>query len=174
MKRDDFPHVVISAVARTPVGLKCGTLSNFSAEDLGVLASEEAIRRSGVPRERIDASVGANVYQFTAPGAQDIYFPRNIALRCHLNIETPGLLVQRICGSGFQTVISAFQHIAMPDAVDDTGIVLKALVAKSLEPSLDRAAMEAARKTTFHPALQRDKPVGVWVAYPVRFMLKDQ
>lgn len=124
MKRNDFPHVVISAVARTPVGLKCGTLSNFSAEDLGVLAAEDAIRRSGVPRERIDASIGANVYQFTAPGAQDIYFPRNIALRCHLNIETPGLLVQRICGSGFQTVISAFQHIAMPYAVDDTRIVL--------------------------------------------------
>ncbi|MGB2987597.1 MAG: thiolase family protein [Phycisphaerae bacterium] len=124
MKRNEYPHVVIAGAARTPVGLKCGTLSNFSAEDLGVLAAEEAIRRSGVARERIDASIGANVYQFTAPGAQDIYFPRNVALRCHLKTETPGLLVQRICASGFQTVISAFQHIAMPDAVDDTKIVL--------------------------------------------------
>lgn len=57
--------------------------------------------------------------------------------------------------------------------VDETGKVLKAYVAKSLEPSLDQAALEAARKTTFYPALQRDKPVGVWVAYPVRFQLKD-
>ena len=57
--------------------------------------------------------------------------------------------------------------------VDQTGKVLKALVAKSLEPSLDQAALEAARKTTFSPALQRDKPVGVWVAYPVRFQLKN-
>ena len=124
MKRDDFPHVVIAAAARTPVGLKCGTLSNFSAEDLGVLAAEEAIRRSGVPRELIDGTVGANVYQFTAPGCQDIYFPRNVALRCHLNVETPGLLVQRICGSGFQTVICAFQQIALPDAVDEAKIML--------------------------------------------------
>lgn len=124
MKHNDVPRLVIAAAARTPVGLKCGTLSQFSPEDLGVLAAEEVIRRSGVPRERIDATIGANVYQFTAPGAQDIYFPRNISLRCHLNIETPGLLVQRICGSGFQTVISAFQQIAMPDAVDDAKIVL--------------------------------------------------
>ena len=91
---------------------------------LGVLAAEEAIRRSGVARERIDATIGAQVYQYTAPGAQDIYFPRNVSLRCHLNIDTPGLLVQRICGSGFQTVINAFQQIALPDAVDDAKVVL--------------------------------------------------
>ncbi len=124
MKQNDVPRLVIAAAARTPVGVKCGTLSQFSPEDLGVLAAEEVIHRSGVPREKIDATIGANVYQFTAPGCQDIYFPRNISLRCHLNIETPGLLVQRICGSGFQTVISAFQQIAMPDAVDDAKIVL--------------------------------------------------
>jgi acetyl-CoA acyltransferase 2 len=124
VKRSELPCVVIAGAARTPVGLKCGTLRNFSAEDLGVLAAEEAIRRSGVARERIDATVGANVYQYTAPGAQDIYFPRNVALRCHLNTETPALMVQRICASGFQTVINAFQQIALPDAVDDSKIVL--------------------------------------------------
>jgi len=57
--------------------------------------------------------------------------------------------------------------------VDENGKVIKALVATSLESSMDEAALEAARKTTFYPALQRDKPVGVWVAYPVRFRLKD-
>jgi acetyl-CoA acyltransferase 2 len=124
VKRNDFPQVVIAGAARTPVGLKCGTLRNFAPEDLGVLAAEEAIRRSSVAREKIDAVVGANVYQYTAPGAQDIYFPRNVGLRCHLNTETPGLLVQRICGSGFQTVINAFQQIALPDSVDDARIVL--------------------------------------------------
>jgi acetyl-CoA acetyltransferase family protein len=124
VKRNEYPRVVIAGAARTPVGLKCGTLSRFSAEDLGVLAGEEAIRRSGIAREKIDCVVGANVYQFTAPGAQDIYFPRNVALRCRLPIETPGLLVQRICGSGLQTVINAFQQIALPDAVDETSVAL--------------------------------------------------
>ncbi|MEW6249914.1 MAG: thiolase family protein [Planctomycetota bacterium] len=124
MKRSEFPRIVIAGAARTPIGLKCGTLSGFAAEDLGVLAAEEALRRSGIARERIDCVVGANVYQFTAPGAQDIYFPRNIALRCQLPLETPGLLVQRICGSGLQTVINAFQQIALPACIDQTRAVL--------------------------------------------------
>ena len=59
MKRNEYPRVVIAGAARTPVGVKCGTLSDFAPEDLGVLASEEAIRRCGVARERIDAVVGA-------------------------------------------------------------------------------------------------------------------
>lgn len=124
MPDNGYPDVVIAAGARTPIGVKCGTLSNFSAEDLGVLAAEEAIRRSGVARESIDAVVGANVYQMTAPGMQDIYFPRNVGLRCHLSTETPALMVQRICGSGLQTVINGFQQIALPNIVDDASVVL--------------------------------------------------
>ncbi len=110
--------------ARTPIGVKCGTLSGFAPEDLAVLACEEAIRRGGVARERVDVAVGANVYQYTAPGAQDIYFPRNVGLRCHLPTETPGLMVQRICGSGLQTAVTAFQHIALPESVDDAKVAL--------------------------------------------------
>lgn len=124
MKNDKHPRVVIAGAARTPVGVKCGTLSGFAPEDLAVLACEEAIRRSGVAREKIDATIGANVYQYTAPGCQDIYFPRNVALRCHLRTETPGLMVQRICASGLQTVVNAFQQIILPDAVDDAKIIL--------------------------------------------------
>ena len=124
MPRNGVPQVVIAGAARTPVGVKSGTLSGFAAEDLAVLAAEEAIRRSGVQREKIDAAVGANVYQFTAPGIQDIYFPRNVALRCHLNTETPALMVQRICGSGLQTVVNGYQQIVLPEAVDDAQTVL--------------------------------------------------
>lgn len=124
MKRSTFPKIVISAGARTPVGVKCGTLSSFSPEDLAVLACEEAINRCGIERKNIDFAVGANVYQYTAPHGQDLYFPRNVGLRCKLNIEAPALMVQRICGSGIQTMISAFQQIALPDIVDDSQIAL--------------------------------------------------
>lgn len=120
----DGAYVVIAGAARTPVGLKCGTLRNFSAEDLAALAGEEAIQRSTVAREHIDAAVGANVYQFTAPGTQDIYFPRNVALRCRLPMEAPALLVQRICGSGLQAVVTGYQQIVLPEAIDDARVVL--------------------------------------------------
>jgi len=121
---NEISEVMIVGAARTPIGGKCGTLVNLSPEDLAVLACEEAIRRSNIQREHVDAAVGANVYQYTAPGMQDIYFPRNVALRCHLNTEVPALMVQRICGSGLQTVINGFQQIVLPDAVDNAGVVL--------------------------------------------------
>ncbi len=124
MNQNGFPAAVIIGAARTPIGVKCGTLSEFAPEQLAALACEEAIRRGGVDRERIDNAIGANVYQYTAPGAQDIYFPRNVALRCGLREETPGLMVQRICGSGLQTMINGFQQIALPEAVDHTRIAL--------------------------------------------------
>jgi acetyl-CoA acetyltransferase family protein len=124
MTANNLPRVVIAGASRTPVGVKCGTLSNLSAEDLAVLAAQETIRRSGVDREAIDAAIGANVYQFTAPGTQDIYFPRNVALRCDLRTEIPALMVQRICGSGVQTVINAFQQIAMPPELDEASVIL--------------------------------------------------
>lgn len=116
--------VVIAGAARTPVGVKCGTLRNLAAENLAALAVEEVISRSGVKREQIDTVVGANVYQFTAVGLQDIYFPRNVAMMCKLRTEVPALMVQRICGSGMQAVINAFQQILLPDEVDDASLAL--------------------------------------------------
>ena len=140
MSRQGLKNIVIVGAARTPVGIKCGTLSSFAAEDLAVLAVEEVIRRSGVNTDDIDAVVGANVYQFTAPGAQDIYFPRNVALRCKLKPEVPALMVQRICGSGLQTVINAAQQIALPDEMDDARLVLSfAAETMSRAPQILRA-----------------------------------
>lgn len=139
------PHLVITGAARTPVGLKCGTLSQFSAEDLAVFASREAMSRAGLGPNQIDAVIGANVYQFTAPGAQDLYFPRNVSLRCDIPIEIPALMVQRICGSGFQTVINAMQQIAMPDAFDDANIILCcAGETMSRTPQINRAPRRSA------------------------------
>ncbi len=124
MSTDGKQRVVIAGGARTPVGIKCGSLGGFAAEDLAVIAGDEAIQRAGIKAEDVDAAVGANVYQFTAPGGQDIYFPRNVALRVGMSIEAPALMVQRICGSGFETVISAMQQLMMPNAIDDTSVAL--------------------------------------------------
>jgi len=58
--------------------------------------------------------------------------------------------------------------------VDVDGKVIDAVVLKSLgNVGCDEAAIEAAKQCRFEPALQRDKPVRVWVSYPVRFVLKD-
>ncbi|MBL1218369.1 MAG: thiolase family protein [Planctomycetes bacterium] len=140
MAKSEKSSVVIAGAARTPIGIKCGTLSSFAPEDLAVLAANEAISRSGVNAEEIDAAIGANVYQFTAPHTQDLYFPRNVGLRCGLRTETPALMVQRICGSGMQTVINAWQQIAMPPELDDASVILCfAAEAMSRCPRINRA-----------------------------------
>lgn len=57
--------------------------------------------------------------------------------------------------------------------VDKGGNVAKVRVLKSSgNEALDEAAMEALRASTFSPALQGDKPVAVWLSYPVVFSLE--
>ncbi len=57
--------------------------------------------------------------------------------------------------------------------VDVDGRVLKAQVLKSLNQALDVEAVKAAKASLFSPAKQRDKPVRVWVSYPVEFVLRE-
>ena len=57
--------------------------------------------------------------------------------------------------------------------VDTDGAVLKVQVLKPFHLALDDAAVEAAKSWKFSPAKQRDKPVRVWVSFPVNFILKE-
>ncbi len=57
--------------------------------------------------------------------------------------------------------------------VDEKGNVVNVKVLKGLGAGLDEAAIAAAMQCKFKPAMQRDKPVKVWVSYPVRFILKE-
>jgi len=57
--------------------------------------------------------------------------------------------------------------------INEEGYVTNACVAQSLHPLLDEAALEAAKRTTFYPALKDGEPIGFWIVYPVRFQLED-
>jgi len=57
--------------------------------------------------------------------------------------------------------------------VDVDGRVLKAKVLKGLTPDINAAAVKAALTFVFYPAKQRDKPVKVWVSYPITFKLEE-
>ena len=59
--------------------------------------------------------------------------------------------------------------------IDKKGNVIKTVVVKGLKGTgLNEAAMDALEKTKFKPAIQRDKPVGVWLAIPVTFKLNTR
>ncbi|CAG8776471.1 11701_t:CDS:2, partial [Acaulospora morrowiae] len=61
----------------------------------------------------IDSVIFGNVCQTDNAAA---YLARHVGLRAGLPIETPALTINRLCGSGFQAVISAVQEIRSGDA----------------------------------------------------------
>jgi acetyl-CoA acyltransferase 2 len=105
--------VVFLSAARTAMGTFGGSLKDKSAIDLGVVASEAAVERSGVAPKDFGHVIFGNVMQTSADA---IYMARHIGLRAGLPIETPALTVNRLCGSGFQSVIDGSQEIRLGNA----------------------------------------------------------
>jgi len=99
--------------ARTPFGKLCGTLGQVSPTDLGIYATKAAIEKSGMKGEDIDQLMYANIGQSSA----DSYFlPRHIGLFSGIPEGVPAVMLQRICGSGFETIISGAEQISMGKA----------------------------------------------------------
>ena len=94
-------EAVIVAAARTPIGTaRRGSLIGFSAFDLGRLAVESALKRSGVATDDVDDLVLGEVLQ----GGGDI--ARYVAIELGL-IEVPGVAHNRHCASGMAAVQTA-------------------------------------------------------------------
>lgn len=55
--------------------------------------------------------------------------------------------------------------------IDEKGNVAKAKIEQGVKDMLDEAALAAAKKAKFSPALLKDKPVKVWVILPIAFKL---
>jgi acetyl-CoA acetyltransferase len=96
--------VLFLSAKRTAFGAFGGALKDLRATDLGTLAAQAALAQAGVPPEQIDEVIFGNVLQTTP---EDVYCARHIGLRAGLPVETPALTVNRLCGSGFQAIITA-------------------------------------------------------------------
>jgi len=105
--------IYIVAAKRTPFGTFGGTLKKHSATDLGVLAAKAALEAGGVDPSIIDAVCIGNVAQTSADA---IYLARHVGLKSGVPIEVPALTVNRLCGSGFQSVINGAQDILTGEA----------------------------------------------------------
>jgi acetyl-CoA acetyltransferase family protein len=99
--------------ARTPMGRYCGKLRDFTAMDLGAIAATEAMKRSEVEPAEIDHCVMGNAQQTSGDA---IYGARHVALKAGIPIEVPALTVNRLCGSGMQSVVSAAQMIQLGES----------------------------------------------------------
>lgn len=98
---------------RTPFANLSETLRNVSPTDLGIYAARAAFEASGVPPEDVDAVIAGNVAQ----ASFDAYMlPRHIGLYSGVPQSRPALLVHRLCGTGFEAILTAADQIKLGKA----------------------------------------------------------
>jgi len=89
-----------------------GKLKDVTAMELGAVALRGALDKSGVKADQIEHTVVGNALQ-TSPGS--IYGARHVALQAEVPIDRPALTVNRLCGSGIQSIVSAAQMIKLDE-----------------------------------------------------------
>ena len=104
--------VVIVGAARTPIGTFLGGLSPLTAPQLGSIAIKAALERAGVDPAKVDEVWMGNVLQAGVGQAP----ARQAALGAGIPDTVPCNTLNKVCGSGLKTVISAAQAIALGDA----------------------------------------------------------
>ncbi len=105
--------IVILDGARTPMAEYNGQFTEISAIDLGVIAAKEALRRSGMAPEEVDHVIVGNALQTSGDA---IYGARHVGLKAGVPKEVPALTVNRLCGSGIQSIINAVEQIELDEA----------------------------------------------------------
>jgi acetyl-CoA acetyltransferase family protein len=106
-------NVVILGGARTPMsewvggkrgdGEPGGALKDVSALELGAVAAKGALAKTGVPADRIEHVIMGNALQTSGDA---LYGARHVGLKAGVPVRVPALTVNRLCGSGIQSLIS--------------------------------------------------------------------
>src|SRR5690242_21270648 len=105
--------VFILGGKRTPMGEYVGALKDISAIDLGATAARAALETTGVAAEEIDHTIFGNALQTSGDA---IYGARHVALKAGIPYDRPALTVNRLCGSGIQSIVSGAQMIQLGEA----------------------------------------------------------
>ena len=98
--------VIVSAV-RTPIGKFQGSLSDFTAPQLGAIVVREAVRRAGIDPNTVDECIMGNVV--SAGLGQNP--ARQAALKGELSDRVSAMTINKVCGSGLKAVGLAAQAI---------------------------------------------------------------
>ncbi|HZZ46455.1 MAG TPA: hypothetical protein VFE65_06195, partial [Pseudonocardia sp.] len=102
-------EIVISAPLRTAIGTFGGTLKDVPAVELGATVSTQVLARAGIEPDLVDQAIVGNILS----AGQGMNPGRQVAMRCGLPVEVPGMTLNRMCGSGLQAIVSAAGEIAL-------------------------------------------------------------
>jgi acetyl-CoA C-acetyltransferase len=105
--------VVISSAARTAVGSYGKSLAGVPTTDLGATAVTAALDRAQVGPDQVEQVVFGNVIH---SDPEDMYMARVVGMKAGIPKESPAFTVNRLCGSGVQSIVSAAQAIQTGDA----------------------------------------------------------
>lgn len=97
---------------RTPFGSNGGSLKDVNPTDLSVAAGKAALEQAKVDPKEIDHVILGNVLH---SAADSIYTPRHTGLKLGIPLDVPALGINRLCGSGFQTIVEAYHQMLAGD-----------------------------------------------------------
>lgn len=100
----------IVGAKRTAFGTFGGALKGLTATDLAVHTTTAALKEANVKPEWVDHTICGNVIQSSTDAP---YMGRHVGLRCGVPQEKPGVTVNRLCGTGFQSIINACHEIEL-------------------------------------------------------------
>lgn len=106
--------IYIVAAKRTPFGTMGGAFKNVSATQLSVAAATAGLQAAGLSPEKIDHVIFGHVMPLTS--SDGIYLARHVALKSRIPLEIPALSVNRLCGSGFQSVVNGAHSILLGES----------------------------------------------------------
>lgn len=102
-------NVVIVEAKRTPIGSLGGSLSSFSAPELGAAAIHEVIKSAGIKPDQVQEVIMGNV--LTAGVGQAP--ARQAAMKAGLSDKTPSTTINKVCASGMKAIMVAADQIAL-------------------------------------------------------------
>jgi acetyl-CoA C-acetyltransferase len=95
---------------RTPMVDYCGAFGALSPTDMGIKAARAVIERAGVAAADVDSVITGSMAQADFDA---FVLPRHIGLYAGVPMQVPSILVQRICGTGFELFRQAADQIAL-------------------------------------------------------------
>ena len=105
-------EVTVVGLARTPLGSFMGTLASVPAPRLGAVAIEAALKKAGIAPDRVSEVIMGNVLaagEGQAPA-------RQAAIHAGIPASVPAMTINKVCGSGMQSVILGARSIMLGDS----------------------------------------------------------
>ncbi|XP_006622613.1 3-ketoacyl-CoA thiolase, mitochondrial [Apis dorsata] len=106
--------IFIVAAKRTPFGTFGGKFTNKNATDLSVIAAKSALQSAKLNPEKIDNVIFGHVLPISSSDGG--FLARHVALKCGIPLEKPSFSLNRLCGSGFQSIVSGAQSILLGES----------------------------------------------------------